>query len=69
MNAILDPRANGAASQAAQSGIEQQQYLTFMLGGETFAIGILRVKEIIGYGGLTEVPMMPGCVRGVINLR
>ena len=34
-----------------------------------FTIGILSVKEIIGYGGLTEVPMMPPCVRGVINLR
>ncbi|NDP40760.1 MAG: purine-binding chemotaxis protein CheW [Rhodoferax sp.] len=48
---------------------EQQQYLTFMLGGETFAIGILGIKEIIEYNGLTEVPMMPACIRGVINLR
>ncbi len=45
------------------------QYLTFVLGSETYAIGILRVKEIIEYGKLTEVPMMPACVRGVINLR
>jgi purine-binding chemotaxis protein CheW len=45
------------------------QYLTFMLGGEVFAIGILAIKEIIEYGGLTEVPMMPECIRGVINLR
>ena len=48
---------------------EQQQYLTFHLGEETFALGILAVKEIIEYGGLTTVPMMPACVRGVINLR
>lgn len=45
------------------------QYLTFMLGGEIFAIGILAIKEIIEYGGLTEVPMMPDYIRGVINLR
>lgn len=45
------------------------QYLTFMLGGEQFAVGILAIKEIIEYGGLTEVPMMPDCIRGVINLR
>jgi purine-binding chemotaxis protein CheW len=69
MNAILDPRRPDAALQAAQTVVEQKQYLTFMLGGEVFALGILRVKEIIGYGGLTEVPMMPDCVRGVINLR
>jgi len=48
---------------------EPAQYLTFMLGGEAFAIGILGIKEIIEYGHLTEVPMMPACVRGVINLR
>jgi len=48
---------------------EPLQYLTFMLGGEAFAIGILAIKEIIEYGHLTEVPMMPASVRGVINLR
>lgn len=48
---------------------ELQQYLTFMLGGETFAIGILSIKEIIEYGQLTEVPRMPQFIRGVINLR
>lgn len=48
---------------------EHRQYLTFRLGEETFATGILRVKEIIGYGLLTIVPMMPEFVRGVINLR
>ncbi len=50
-------------------GQDQQQYLTFMLGGEIFAIGILAIKEIIEYGNLTEVPMMPDYIRGVINLR
>jgi purine-binding chemotaxis protein CheW len=48
---------------------EQQQYLTFMLSGETYAISILRIKEIIQYGQLTEVPRMPNFIRGVINLR
>ena len=45
------------------------QYLTFSLAGETFAIGILAIKEIIEFRGVTEVPMMPLSVRGVINLR
>ncbi|WP_018605297.1 chemotaxis protein CheW [Uliginosibacterium gangwonense] len=45
------------------------QYLIFTLGGESFAIGILSIKEIIEFGQLTEVPMMPTVVRGVINLR
>ncbi|MEY3881975.1 MAG: hypothetical protein RIQ94_2771 [Pseudomonadota bacterium] len=48
---------------------DQQQYLTFMLSGETYAISILSIKEIIQYGALTEVPRMPNFIRGVINLR
>lgn len=47
----------------------EHQYLSFRLGAETFALGILSVREIIEYGGVTDVPMMPPCVRGVINLR
>jgi purine-binding chemotaxis protein CheW len=48
---------------------DQAQYLTFLLGGEMFAIGILQIKEIIEFGNLTTVPMMPEFIRGVINLR
>jgi len=44
---------------AADAERDQQQYLTFNLGGEVFAMGILAIKEIIEYGNLTEVPMMP----------
>ncbi len=45
------------------------QYLTFMSGAEVYAIAILGIKEIIEYSGTTAVPMMPDCIRGVINLR
>jgi purine-binding chemotaxis protein CheW len=55
------------ATAAADSTL--QQYLTFTLGGEMFAVAILNVKEIIEYGTVTEIPMMPGFIRGVINLR
>lgn len=48
---------------------EQRQYLTFSLGQEMFAVGILHIREIIEYGNVTTVPMMPSFVRGVINLR
>lgn len=51
------------------NGIEQEQYLTFMLAQETYAVSILRIKEIIEYNQLTAVPMMPAFIRGVINLR
>ncbi len=58
----------GGTAVAAQHQ-EDAQYLTFLLGGEMFAIGILGIKEIIEYGSLTAVPMMPQFIRGVINLR
>jgi len=48
---------------------EAQQYLTFMLNGEMFAVGILCIKEIIEYGEVTAVPTVPRFIRGVINLR
>jgi purine-binding chemotaxis protein CheW len=70
MNAIVPVQTQQRAVATAQAQLEdQQQYLTFMLADETFAIGILGIKEIIEYHGLTEVPMMPACIRGVINLR
>jgi purine-binding chemotaxis protein CheW len=66
MNAVAQINKQLPAT-AAQ--LDQQQYLTFMLGGETYAMGILAIKEIIEYGNLTEVPRMPEFIRGVINLR
>lgn len=56
--------------QPADAGdADNQQYLTFSLADEMFAVGIQRVREIIEYGNVTTVPMMPRFVRGVINLR
>ncbi len=48
---------------------EAVQVLTFWMHGEMFAVGILHVKEIIEYGQVTEIPLMPAFIRGVINLR
>ena len=67
MNALV--KAGGRQPAAVSVAVEEKQYLTFMLGGEMFSIDILCIKEIIWYASLTEVPMMPACIRGVINLR
>ena len=45
------------------------KYLTFTLEDETYGIGILKVKEIIGMMPITSVPQTPEFVKGVINLR
>lgn len=62
----MDVRTNDVATRDVAVS---SQYLTFTLGHELFALGILCVREIIEYGRLTPVPMMPPSILGVINLR
>ncbi|MES2296918.1 MAG: chemotaxis protein CheW [Pseudomonadota bacterium] len=66
MNQLMQP---SRASDGGAPVQDRQSYLTFMLGAEMFAIGILAVKEIIEYETITTVPMMPQCITGVINVR
>ena len=68
MGALIEYRREGRAV-APGTGMKGGQYLSFQLGGEVYAIAILRVREIIEYGRVTPVPMMPAWMRGVINLR
>lgn len=49
--------------------IQAGKHLTFMLDGEEYGIGILKVREIIGIMPITTIPQTPGYVKGVINLR
>ena len=57
-----------AAAAASPTG-SGRQYLTFALGEEVFAMNIANVREIIQYGPMTTVPLMPTFMRGMINLR
>ena len=45
------------------------QYLTFYVAGEEYAVTILKVTEIIECVALTHVPGTPPWIRGVLNLR
>jgi purine-binding chemotaxis protein CheW len=45
------------------------KYLTFLLGDKSYAISILKIKEIIEYGVVTPIPRMPEFICGAINLR
>jgi len=58
-------------NEETHSDLEQnvQQYLTFMIGREEYAISLLKVKEIIEYHTVTQVPKTPQWICGVINLR
>jgi purine-binding chemotaxis protein CheW len=46
-----------------------QQFLSFALGDEVFAVNVLQVKEILDVINITRVPQMPDYMLGVINLR
>src|SRR5688500_16725580 len=45
------------------------QYLTFYVAGEEYAVTIVKVTEIIECVSLTHVPGTPAWIRGVLNLR
>ncbi len=49
--------------------LDAAQYLTFRLGGEEYAVGILQVREILRFEEITRVPAAPPSIRGVLNLR
>lgn len=46
-----------------------EQYLTFELAGEEYAINILKVQEIRSFEDTTRIPSTPPYLLGVINLR
>jgi len=67
MNELKQPQQEGEIAQSDQE--QAQQYLTFLVAKEVFAISILDVKEIIEISNVTQVPMTPDYIHGVINLR
>lgn len=69
MNSPLQSAPGVAAESKPDAADEVQQYLTFFLGDEAFAMDIRAVREIIQPSFMTTVPLMPKFVRGVINLR
>lgn len=48
---------------------ENNQYLTFTLNDEIFALDISSVREVLELTTITRIPRTPLYMRGVINLR
>jgi purine-binding chemotaxis protein CheW len=46
-----------------------REVLVFALGGEEYAVDILKVQEIRGYEKVTAIPGSPAYLKGVVNLR
>ncbi len=67
-NATLESPLEGAAlSETAQQ--EMLQIVSFRIASEEYGVDIMHVQEIILMGQITEMPQVPGDMRGLINLR
>ena len=60
--------ANTTRIHEAHAGVGDE-FLTFSLGDEEYAVDILKVQEIRGYENVTRLPDSPSFIKGVINLR
>jgi len=60
---------SSSGNDSAEDGGFAQEYLTFTLGPEEYAIDILKVQEIRGYESPTTIANAPEFLKGVINLR
>ncbi|QIB64305.1 chemotaxis protein CheW [Kineobactrum salinum] len=58
-----------AARVAADSTAHDKEFLVFSLGGEEYAVDILKVQEIRGYENVTRIANAPDFIKGVANLR
>lgn len=69
MNLTEQTDAGVKPSQRPMTNLEVNQFFTFLLAEDVYAMNINNIKEIIDYGDITRVPMMPDFIAGVINLR
>ncbi len=49
--------------------INDNQFLTFYIAQELYALSVIHVKEIIEYAVVTKVPLMHNCISGITNIR
>ena len=59
------PQDDGLVSSTS----ETRQFVTFMTGGEVFAVDMAPVQEIIRMPDVVRVPMAPATLNGLANLR
>ncbi|HUP64693.1 MAG TPA: chemotaxis protein CheW [Thermoanaerobaculia bacterium] len=50
-------------------GSRQIRLMTFRVGGDSFVLDIMSIRQIIAWGGVTRVPQAPDFIEGIIVLR
>ncbi|OUS39591.1 chemotaxis protein CheW ['Osedax' symbiont bacterium Rs2_46_30_T18] len=64
-----DSKKKSVKSRAVQEEIVFNQWATFKVNNELFAIDVMQVKEVLRYSEITPVPGSSSYIRGIINLR
>src|SRR4051812_40742463 len=54
---------------AEGDGERTESFVVFQLGGESYALEVARVREVLDVGSLTRVPGGSRSLRGLCNLR
>ena len=65
----MNATAELLTKEASEAGADVREYLTFVLGQESYGIEILKVQEIRGYDSVTKIANTPEFIKGVVNLR
>lgn len=60
---------SNSKNELSHGNAEKREFLTFVLGDESYALDIMIVKEIRGYEAVTKIANAPDYIKGVINLR
>jgi purine-binding chemotaxis protein CheW len=69
MPSLVKHRAGKRAARRAGEAGKRTEYLAFGLAGETYAVRIAQLAEILRPPPITEVPRAPKTVLGVISVR
>ncbi len=50
-------------------GLVENQYLTFSVDAELYAVGVVKVREVLEHTKITKLPRTADFMKGLINLR
>ena len=59
----------GQGTEAMEADIPMERYLTFRSDGTTMGVSTNYVIEILTDQSITELPMVPDYIKGIINMR
>ncbi|HVZ15586.1 MAG TPA: chemotaxis protein CheW [Terriglobales bacterium] len=66
---MSDELQAGRVTEAVEAPPVERQYCVFRSGRERFCLHVLDTEEVVEWPGLTKIPLAPGFLPGVFNLR